>query len=277
MISCTTCDDDEHSSAPQIFPSDVLQHIFSFCDEVSDSFCMTGVCKYWYQVSRLDHVLCVSNCFRYVKVSNMITNQPYFCANPKQSTPELLARCEEWLPYVFRFDLYAWSHSRTGEFNKTMTLVNTHCTNLQSLHLNQSNRQNNYITQFVTNALLETIVACHPQLTEINTSWCSRITDDGVMALCSLVNLSYVDLSGCRRVTDVSVVSLVAMRGGTLEVLILHGCKEISDATLSYLGGEGNGTALKVLDVSNISYSTNFTAEQVKLLQTQRPNVRIMT
>jgi hypothetical protein len=67
----------------------------------------------------------------------------------------------------------------------------------------------------------------------LDASYCSKITDDGLVPISELDTLTSLDISGCGTITDEGIKHLSSLVN--LRHLNLHGCTKITDVGLSYL------------------------------------------
>lgn len=88
-----------------------------------------------------------------------------------------------------------------------------------------------------------------PEVTTLDLSGLSDITDDGLLAfLCGSRKLTSVKVSGCGKVTDRAVCAIAHQCGQSLRTLVLDGCKNVSDKGLKAISS--HCIFLEDLDVS---------------------------
>lgn len=103
-------------------------------------------------------------------------------------------------------------------------------------------------------ASVAVLVAALPDLTSLNLSHASQLTNDAVAPLGRLVHLEELSLRGCKEITDDGVVPLVTALGPQLRKLSLSGCKSLHDRSVRTMAARC--PELRVLELafcSNIS------------------------
>ncbi|KAK6191654.1 hypothetical protein SNE40_003286 [Patella caerulea] len=84
------------------------------------------------------------------------------------------------------------------------------------------------------NILLNAAIMCH-NLTHIDASWC-HVTDNALLAIAESSNrLESVCLNGCQVISDVGLEALIKKHGGSLRVLEMFGCFNISQRGLRFI------------------------------------------
>lgn len=102
------------------------------------------------------------------------------------------------------------------------------------------------ITQFSDVGLVRLLSKC-PLLRELDLSYCSYISDNGIVGVAQLKNLQVLKLENCRNITDVGLGSIAA-GCKALRHLSLRWCLGVTDAGISLLSF--NCKHLETLDLS---------------------------
>lgn len=100
-------------------------------------------------------------------------------------------------------------------------------------------------TTSVTDMMLETLADICPNIVSLDISGCRRVTDESVVYISRALSrsLKHLMLVGCDNITDVSISSL-ADHASHLETLSLAGCSGVTEASFPVLVEKLNGASL---------------------------------
>lgn len=209
--------------------------------------------------SRVDRKACAQVCRQWLRVEGATRTALRIL------DPLLLS---SFLP---RFPFLASLEAGRGLSNPDLALIARTCPALLTLNLSIIKSRDlvdlNFSEEYEYDAIgddgISAIAASCKRLQHVNLRWRQGVGNRGVSSLVwRCIHLTHLDLARCERITDEALE--VMAEADSLQVLILKGCKMVTDAGLRFLACGKTAFTVRKLDLCECSRLTD---EGVALLQ----------